>query len=330
MHAPVTATPHKALLLLLLALASLSLVSSKFFAILQNSSGSASFNVFDDAGHVLQRSSTHFVFPFPLIETTADSNHEQIYVIGYPKGADGAALYVFDTELNRVSSEVSKTVQYFDLQYSAAQNTFYGIAVNGTYGRILSNFLTLGSNVTYRPIQALPYMWYVNASSYNSQRDIYYALLNNFPHQPNSTAAQKLAVGSFASVHSHSSALFYDLVFPSLAPPPVIHFISFSPLDQQLYGLAQCDNQTVALVKIDHMRESVAVYEVLGVASPYTTGPMHACSINCSSHVVYVSLRHAVSGQRVFGGFISHVWEFVALQQYADTDVVAGTVRLDW
>ena len=110
----------------------------------------------------------------------------------------------------------------------------------------------------------------------------------------------------------------------------LIYSINKGTFDQQLYGLAQCDNQTVALVKIDHTRESVAVYEVLGVASPYTTGPMHACSINCSSHVVYVSLRHAVSGQRVFGGFISHVWEFVALQHYADTDVVAGTARLDW
>ena len=327
MPAPLTAR-HKALLLFVLALASLSLVSSKFFAILQDSSGTASFNIFDDAGNVLQRSSIHFIFPFPLIETTADPVHKQIYVIGYPKGVDGAALYVFDGELNLVSSDVSKAVQYFDLQYSAAQNTFYGITVNGTYGRILSNFLTLGSNVSYRPIQALPFMWYVNASCYNSERDIYYALLNNFPHQPNSTTAQKLALGNFSSVHP--SALFADLVFLSLGAPPVIHFISLSPLDEQLYGLAQCDNQTVAIVRIDYMGGSVAVYEAVGFASPYTTGAMHACASNCSSYVVYASLRHAVSGQRVFGGFGSHLWNFVPLQQYADTDVVAGTARLDW
>jgi hypothetical protein len=327
MPAPVT-TRHKALTLFLLALASLSQVSSKFFAILQDSSGTASFNIFDDAGNVLQISSTHFVFPFPLIETTADPVHKQIYVIGYPKGVDGAALYVFDGELNLLSSDVSKSVQYFDLQYSAAQNTFYGIAVNGTYGRILSNFLTLGSNVSYRPIQALPCMWYVNASSYNTKHDIYYALLNNFPHQPNSTTAQKLAVGNFSSVHS--STLFADLVFLSPGAPPVIHFISFSPLDEQLYGLAQCDNQTVALVKIDYMGDSVAVYEVLGFASPYTTGPMHACASSCSSYVLYASLRHAVSGQRVFGGFGLHLGNFVPLHQYAGTDVVAATARLDW
>jgi hippurate hydrolase len=60
------------------------------------------------------------------------------------------------------------------------------------------------------------------------------------------------------------------------------------------------------------------------------TGAMHACASNCSSYVVYASLRHAVSGQRVFGGFGSHLWNFVPLQQYADTDVVAGTARLDW
>jgi hypothetical protein len=85
-------------------------------SILQDSSGTASFNIFDDAGNVLQRSSTHFVFPFPLIETTADPVHKQIYVIGYPKGVDGAALHVFDGELNLLSSDVSESVQYFYIQ----------------------------------------------------------------------------------------------------------------------------------------------------------------------------------------------------------------------
>ena len=319
---------HRVLLLSVLALASLSLVSSKFFAILQDSSGTASFSIFDDAGVVLQNASTHFVFPFPLIETTADPVHKQIYVIGYPKGVDGAALYVFDAELNILSSDVSKTVEYFDLQYSAAQNTLYGIAVNGKYGRILSNFFTLGSNVSYRPIQALPYMWYVNASSYNTKGNIYYGLLNNFPHQPNSTAAQKLAVGNFSSLHP--SALFADLVFMSPGAPPVIHFVSFSPPEEQLYGLAQYDNQTVALVKIDYMGDSTAVYEVLGLASPYTTGPIHCCSSKCLKYAIYASLQHAVSGQRVFGGFSVHRGNFVPLQQYKDADVVAGVARLDW
>jgi hypothetical protein len=129
------------------------------------------------------------------------------------------------------------TVQYFDLQFTAAQNTFCGIAVNGTYGHILSNFLTLGSNVTFRPIQALPYMPFVNASTCNTKDDIYYGLLNNFPHQSNSTTAQKLAVGNFFS--ATASAASSDLVFISSRTSPVIRFISFSPLEAQLYCLAQ-------------------------------------------------------------------------------------------
>ncbi len=328
MPAPVTAAARYHLLLFVLALAALSPVSSKFFAILQDASGSATFNIFDDSGVVLHSSSTHFVFPFPLIETTADPVHKLIYVIAYPKGEDGAALYVFDARLNLASSHVSKAVEYFDLQYSAAQNTLFGIAVNGTYGRILSNFLTLGSNVSYRPIQALPYMWYVNASSYNIKADIYYGLLNNFPHQPNSTTAQKLAVGNFSS--AHSSALFADLVFTSLGAKPAIHFISFSPLEEQLYGLAQYDNRTVALVTIDYMGDSIAAYEVLALASPYITGPIHSCASACFNYGIYANLQHAVTGQRVFGGFSLHRGKFVPLQQYNDADVVAGVSRLDW
>jgi hypothetical protein len=47
-------------------------------------------------------------------------------------------------------------------------------------------------------------------------------------------------------------------------------------------------------------------------------------------YAIYASLQHAVSGQRVFGGFSLHSGNFVPLQQYKDADVVAGVARLDW
>ena len=172
-------------------------------------------------------------------------------------------------------------------------------------------------------------MPFVNASTCNTKDDIYYGLLNNFPHQSNSTTAQKLAVGNFSS--ATASAAFSDLVFISSPTPPVIHFISFSPREAQLYGLAQYDNQTVAFVKIRHMENStVSPYEVLGVAFPYTPGPLHSCALNCHKFALYASLRRADSGLRVFGGFDLHVGEFVPLQQYEDGDVVAGVAFLEW
>jgi hypothetical protein len=75
---------------------------------------------------------------------------------------------------------------------------------------------------------------------------------------------------------------------------------------------------------------TVSLYQVLGVAFPYTPGPLHSCASNCHKFALHASLRVAVSGPRVFGGFDQHIGEFVPLQQYEDGDVVAGVAFLEW
>ena len=68
-----------------------------------------------------------------------DANTNTFYVVSYPTGA-GATIYYFDRSLSLLHTWTPKSLSLFDLQYSARQKQMFGIAVNGTYGRVLSLF----------------------------------------------------------------------------------------------------------------------------------------------------------------------------------------------
>lgn len=97
-------------------------------------------------------------------------------------------------------------------------------------------------------------MWYVNASSFDQRTSTYFALLNNFPGQPNSTSDQKLVIANFAKFPPAIS--IFPLVIDGLATEensngdPIFKFLSWSEKSDQLYGLALAKNKAM-LAAID-------------------------------------------------------------------------------
>jgi hypothetical protein len=93
----------------------------------------------------------------------ADQTSNTWFLVTYPTGA-GATVYQLDgNTLAVVKKWTPATLSLFDLQFSPAQGAMFGIAVSGTYGRILSQF-TLSpssSDITARSLFTLPNMWYV-------------------------------------------------------------------------------------------------------------------------------------------------------------------------
>ena len=174
------------------------------------------------SGKVMKHSSTKFVFDWPLVEMTADTNTNDIYTVTYPEGYPGPVLYHLDHNLELIYSWVNTPYSFFDLQYSSVQSAMYGILVTTTYGRALSNFTLDQPNdsITTKELYTLPYMWYVNASSFDQQNCRYFALINNFPGFDNSTLDQQLVVGDFSQ----------DSAVTGVAPPTGLFQISSADL----------------------------------------------------------------------------------------------------
>ncbi len=240
------------------------------FVTQQDQSGNAIFSLFNLAGEQYLNSSLTFPYPAPLIETTANPEDNSIYIIGFPTTASGASLFELTPNLNVAHKWTPPSFQFFDLQYCVAESTLFGIVVISRYGRNLSKITTTADSITYSPIATLPYMWYVNASTFDQSQVIYYGLLNNFPGQPNSTIAQKLAIGRFGEPGAPTQ--FVDLALINRPNEQwTVHFIAWSITSRALFGLAQGDN-TVALVRID-LNGGVTVVATVG---GYYVGPIAA------------------------------------------------------
>jgi hypothetical protein len=313
-----------------------------FFAVLQDpKTGIASVGLFNaTTGNETASASTSWQFRFPLVESTADVTTKQIYTITYPNG-DPATLYQFDAAsapptLSQSAVSATANSSYFDLQYSENQQTFFGIYVSSAYGRVLSQFPSLGQSnggneVQHIPIQELPYMWYVNASTFDPTTDTYYGLLNHFPGTENATDAQKLAIGSFAS--SPGSATFVDLVAAPGSPSGIIHFIAYSQPTSTLYGFAQMDPQTAHFVTIE---PKTGVYQSFFDVAPVVVAPMYASK---DEALLMAWGNNADDGTRLFGTLDlkaaqnstdDDVAAFQIVQIYSDTKVVASVARVDW
>jgi hypothetical protein len=245
-----------------------------------------------------------------------------VYVITFPAPAEKASLYVFDAKLTVKSLDVSAHLAYFDLQYSLRQQTFFGITVSSTYGRVLSRFHHFGSNVSFSPIRSLPDLWFVNASTFDAQTDRYFGLLNHFPNTPNFTSRQKLAVGEFST--ATEQVVFLDLVAQEGSPSGMIHFLSWSEPAQMLFGLAQMDNVTVHFVVVEPAN---GTYWSFFDVSPVVVGPMFASNTTMS---LYACLHNAISGARLFGQMDIPGEIFNILQVYGDNLTVAAVSRLDF
>lgn len=319
--------------------------SDNFYGILRDSSGAASVALYNaSTGNVITSAPTSWNFAFPLVESTAVSRRQQVLSITFPTGTTTAALYEFNASDGSsgngaadlaLAALTTSSDWFFDLQYSEAQDTIYGIWVNGTYGRVLSEFPGLGQgssgsgpqHVAHREIAPLPYYWYVNASTFDPANDVYYGLLNHFPGTPNATDAQKLAVGRFAS--QPGSVDFVDLTPAPGAPAGTLHFLAWSEPAGVLYGFAQMDAQTACFVTVD---PATGQYESIFEVQPVVVGPMFASK---TRKALYAWGNNADSGQRLFGVMDMTAADddaqvFDILQVYQDTSVIASVARIDW
>jgi hypothetical protein len=132
--------------------------------------GPATFSLHNTSGDLVATSDFQVAYSRPLIEATAtDSN--TYYVVGFPNDdPDGSAhLYEFGQNIDDESDltlmkewvQPAGGLAFFDLQFSSLQQQLFGIAVNGTYGRVISHFDISGDEVTADYIVTLPYMWSV-------------------------------------------------------------------------------------------------------------------------------------------------------------------------
>lgn len=220
------------------------------FAVLQDTTGVASVVVYNATGEVKATSPLHWNFRWPVTEATVNTLKKQVSVITFPNPTAKATLFTFDFGLGApANTQVSSNFSYFDLQFSPSQNVYYGIAVSSAYGRVLSKFTDFNEPVVHTPIQALPYMWYVNASTFDYQSSRYYSLINNFPGFPNSTSEQMLAIGHFGE--STPRVEIVKMALPST--DILLRFIAFSNPTKRLFAIANdgTDGSTVIL-ELDH------------------------------------------------------------------------------
>lgn len=179
-------------------------------------------------GLLLKTASSSFVFDWPLVEMTHDSNTEEVYVVTYPEAYPGPVLYHLDHNLNLIYAWENTPYSFFDLQYSPAQAAMYGILVTSSYGRALSNF-TLDQakdSITTQELYTLPYMWYVNASSFDAENSRYFALINNFPGFENSTLDQQLIVADFSKDVSVAAPAVG--LFPIKSGGMLVQFVTYA------------------------------------------------------------------------------------------------------
>lgn len=205
----------------------------------QNEATTATVEMRDllNSGALRFNSSTTFSFRWPLVEMTTNLRNGDIYVISFTSENPGGVLYLFDRKLSLVHAWTKPPFSFFDLQFSESQAALYGILVTTTYGRVLSNFTVSQANdaITATELFTLPYMWYVNASSFDQSTNRYFALINNFPGFENSTLDQQVVVADFSVDISISPPAV--TVQPLGGDGTIVQFVSYSAKLKTLFSL---------------------------------------------------------------------------------------------
>lgn len=232
-------------------------------------------------GTKVATSAVNFVFDWPLVEMTHDANTDNTYIVTYPEGYPGPVLYQLDSELNLIYAWEKTPYSFFDLQYSPVQSAMYGILVTTTYGRVLSNFTLDQANdlIIASELYTLPYMWYVNASTFDAANSRYFALINNFPGFENSTLDQQLIVADFsqdAKVVAPNVGLFpissYDLLVQFVAYAPTMKALACAGMNSQGAQVAYLDETTGKIGRSLFQTNAVAVGPLVSVPTVYIDG----------------------------------------------------------
>lgn len=266
----------KCQLVAFLGLSSVVTVFSSFFAVRQDGNGVghvASMNTF--TGDIAKESNdTNFQFSWPLVEMTTDRTHNNIYIITYPASYPGPVLYKLNSNLEQTHAWTNVDYSFFDLQYASQQNTLYGIKVTSTYGRVLSNFVVdeKTDSVVATEMYTLPYMWYVNASTYNDPKMQYIGLINYFPGHPESTLDQQLV-----TLDCSVSGGVGEVIPLSRGSMGIVQFITYSVHLNGLLYLSmsnpfESDNVIhLGLYSLINKASAKVYYELIG---GYAIGPM--------------------------------------------------------
>ncbi|RYH13773.1 hypothetical protein EON65_34865 [archaeon] len=213
------------------------LCSADFVTMLQNDNKVGKLSLVSSVdGSILKQSEPTATFTWPYVEMTTDTTNKKIYSVVFPDDSNSSVLYQHNADLSLEYTWPDTSFWFFDLQFAPTQNTLYGIKVTSTYGRTLSRFTAVPGEktVSAEELFTLPYMWYVNASSYHAQANKYFALCNYFPGKPESTLAQKLTVCDF-SFGADCQVLDID------ASAGILQFISYSQKTSSLYFASMQD-----------------------------------------------------------------------------------------
>jgi hypothetical protein len=217
-------------------------------AVHQNPDKVATFDIIDSVkGNTVASSSPTFeknslVFSWPYAEMTTDPVTKNVYAVFFPDNSNNSILYELNSTLHTQQTFSSTPFWFFDLQFLPQLNSLFGIKVISTYGRAFSRFQlqTTQDMLGATELFTLPYMWYVNASSTDNVRNRYFALLNYFPNQPESTLDQKLLI---AQLHPDGSKEVPSFSVLNIAQSTdnqvgIIHFISYSQRVESLFALS--------------------------------------------------------------------------------------------
>ena len=202
-----------------------------------------------NTGDTVTASSLSFKYSQPYVEMTTDASSGLTYLAAFPDGYTYPVLYELERDMTVSYTWANNTFTFWDMQVSPLQSTLYGILVTedfngGMYGRTLSNYTTdkASNTISATQLYTLPYMWYVNASSFDKNACVYYALINNFPGKDNSTMEQQLVVADFSlstvaattdleDSFSEESVVTVDVSSASI----MLQFIAYSAKHQSVF-----------------------------------------------------------------------------------------------
>jgi len=187
------------------------------------------------SGNIALNSSLSWTYRRPLVQITRDAIRSRFLLTTFI-GDNTTVFFLRQDSLTVVNKFETTTDAFFDLQHNNKQDAIYGIHVENTYGRVLSNFSSIvPPKPVIKSLFTLELFWYVNASALDSETGRYFAILNNFT----GTTAQKLVVADFSSPSAVVNTRVFDL-YDWL----VINFIAWSPFHSALFGLAYRQTST--------------------------------------------------------------------------------------
>jgi hypothetical protein len=268
-------------------------------------------------GQILIKSPLQFQFDWPYVQMTVDLPHQILYIVTYPKSSTGPVLYELDAKLSVIAEYNSSTYSFFDLQYAPNYGTLYGIKVTGTYQRTLCNFVLYHNEIYETELHDLPTNWYVNASSYDTTADYYFALINHFSGMPDSTDLQQLIFTDFSACSpgmkcNTPTKITYVTEFDGQ-----LQFIAYSVEITKLFVLGINLQTNIASFSYIDVLTGVCHSALFSVPQVTEVGPLVAHSgIQSNSNGPYVQLSFWTKG--------SNTWTEWSVEYYLDTDTVTA------